>query len=173
MEANTAYPSDFTDITGSEWYADAVGCMTQLGIVSGCSDGTFGGDKLITRAEFAVIISRFDTLLWDAENTFTDIPDRYWAKNYIASVALRGWASGCTDGIFRPEISITRAEVVIIVNRMPNRICDTNFIASNAGAIKRFSDLNTDHWAYCRICEAPNTHDYERGNNTEIWTALQ
>ena len=51
MEANTAYPSDFTDITGSEWYADAVGCMTQLGIVSGCSDGTFGGDKLITRAE--------------------------------------------------------------------------------------------------------------------------
>ncbi len=173
MDVDKTYSSSFSDISGTEWYANAVGYMERFGIISGYTDGTFGGNKHITRAEFAVIASRFDALLPDSENTFSDVSDNYWARDYIVSAASKGWVTGYSDGSFRPESGITRAEVVTIVNRMLNRQCDMAFVSNNADKIKSYTDLTPAHWAYGQICEASNAHDYTKNASGEVWTALQ
>ena len=89
MDQTKTYASSFSDITGAQWYANAVGYMEQYHIVSGYPDGTFAGDKPITRAEFAIIASRFDELAQDAVNTFTDVEDHHWAAKYIASASKK------------------------------------------------------------------------------------
>ena len=55
--------SSFADITENDWYAKYVECAKTLGIVNGLPDGTFGGDKLVTRREAFVMVQRFVRLL--------------------------------------------------------------------------------------------------------------
>ena len=47
------------DVKSSAWYADAVGALSELGIVEGYEDGSFRPDDEISRAEFVAMISRF------------------------------------------------------------------------------------------------------------------
>lgn len=49
--------------------------------------------------------------------TFTDIADDYWAKDYIAKMANRGYAKGYDDGTFKPEGKMTAAETLLFCAR--------------------------------------------------------
>jgi hypothetical protein len=145
--------------------------MEQYGIIEGYEDGTFRPENSITRAEFAVIASKFDKLSDTEENVFSDVDDDYWATPYILLAHSNGWINGYEDGTFRPLNSITRAEVVSIVNRMLERSCDSEFVAENAENIVNYSDISDQHWAYLDILEASNAHLYEK-NPDEVWTEL-
>lgn len=48
----------FSDITGSEWFADAVQAAKEQGIIGGYPDGSFQPNKAITRAEACSIVNR-------------------------------------------------------------------------------------------------------------------
>ncbi|MEG1578064.1 MAG: S-layer homology domain-containing protein, partial [Oscillospiraceae bacterium] len=174
MDLEKSYSCSFRDITGGEWYANAVGYMERFGIISGYLDGTFGGNKPISRAEFAAISTRFDALLLDKPNPFSDVAATHWARDYIASAADKGWITGYTDGTFRPENHITRAEVVTIVNHMLNRKADVAFVNAHKDAVK-YSDLQNDQdWFYYNIAEASIGHKYERSaDGAELWTSIQ
>jgi hypothetical protein len=50
--------NDFSDVAARHWAYDAVSQLQQAGLVDGYSDGTFRGDKALTRYEFAVVIAR-------------------------------------------------------------------------------------------------------------------
>lgn len=47
---------------------------------------------------------------------FTDVPETYWAYGVISAAKRAGVMTGYSDGTFRPEQAITRAEVASIVN---------------------------------------------------------
>ena len=83
------------------------------------------------------------------------------------------YMNGYTDGTFRPDATITRAEVTTIVNRMLSRSADESFIDEHADEIRQFTDLNDSYWGYYNIMEAANAHDFTTENNTETWTALR
>ena len=51
----------FTDVY-LHWAKDDILMMSELGIVKGYEDGTFRPENGITRAEFATMISRFETI---------------------------------------------------------------------------------------------------------------
>ena len=53
-----AYDGRFTDIAGSEWYADAVAGAAYYGLIDGYGDGTFRPGANITRAEACTIVNR-------------------------------------------------------------------------------------------------------------------
>ncbi|WP_313527512.1 S-layer homology domain-containing protein [Anaerotignum sp.] len=173
MEDGVSYSNSFTDISENAWYANAVGYMEQYEIVSGYPDGTFGGDKLISRAEFAVIASRFDSLTTGMEHHFLDVPKTHWARDYIAFATYKGWIHGYPDNTFRPEGHITRAEVATVINQMLERSADVNYVNANFSSMKSYSDLTKVHWAYYGICEASNDHQYTNTGKTETWTALK
>lgn len=77
-----------------------------------------------------------------------------------------GWIGGYSDGTFRPNKAITRAEVVTIVNRMLNRSFDAAVAASR---VTRFADVPTSHWAYQNISEATTAHYHTERNGLEHW----
>lgn len=49
----------FKDVPAEHWAAVAIGVLYQLGILTGYPDGTFGGNRALTRYEFAVGLQRF------------------------------------------------------------------------------------------------------------------
>ena len=51
-------PPPFPDVPEGHWAYDAVSNLKELGIVNGYSDGSFNGDKFVTRYELAVVLSR-------------------------------------------------------------------------------------------------------------------
>jgi predicted outer membrane repeat protein len=171
MDSDSDYTVSFPDVDADAWYKSQVGFMEQYGIIEGYEDGTFRPENPITRAEFAVIASKFDKLSDTEENAFSDVDDDYWATPYILLAHSNGWINGYEDGTFRPLNSITRAEVVSIVNRMLERSCDSEFVAENAENIVNYSDISDQHWAYLDILEASNAHLYEK-NPDEVWTEL-
>ena len=167
-EAST---SRFAD-ANSNWAAKEIATLTSAGIIEGYEDGTFRPDASITRAEYAAIASRFDKLE-SGTMRFSDVPSTHWAYSAIASAAEKGWINGYSDGTFRPDNNITRAEAVTLTNAVLNRICDEEFVAEHIDEVLTFNDLPSTHWAYGAIMEAANAHDYEGADGIEHWTALK
>ncbi len=172
MDDEMTYTATFTDITGDEWYANAIGYLQQFDIVGGYVDGTFRPNQPITRAEFATIASRFETFVKSDTNNFSDVADDYWALPYINSVAEQGFVNGYPDGTFKPMQNITRAEAVTVVNNMLERTADEAFIADNMAELTTFVDVDSEHWAYYQILEASNGHEHAMSEGKETWTEL-
>jgi hypothetical protein len=56
--AAPAFANPFTDVPAKHWAYDAVNKLAQAGIVDGYGDGSFRGDKTITRYEMAQIVAK-------------------------------------------------------------------------------------------------------------------
>ena len=48
----------FPDVPSNHWAYEAVSDLSRRGLVEGYPDGTFGGDRMMTRYEFAQIVYR-------------------------------------------------------------------------------------------------------------------
>ncbi|MGE5417766.1 MAG: S-layer homology domain-containing protein, partial [Acidobacteriota bacterium] len=73
--------------------------------------------------------------------SFTDVPNDYWAKDAIKAMVDRGILSGYTDGSFKPDQEITRAEfarIMVVSLRLPLK----------TSAKASFQDVSTSSWAY-------------------------
>ncbi|MFD0586638.1 chitobiase/beta-hexosaminidase C-terminal domain-containing protein [Paenibacillus sp. GCM10027627] len=135
----------FSDVGASE--REAVAFFASAGIIDGYPNGTFGGGKGVSRAEFTVILSRILNLELknDGKPLFKDVA-AHWAKNYINAFAASKYVKGFPDGSFRPEDEISRAEAVAVINRI------IGAKPQSEGA--KFTDLTPDHWAYGEIMAA-------------------
>lgn len=164
-----AYEAPFPDVAPDRWSAKHIATLAQGGILTGYPDGTFGPENYITRAELAVIASRFDELTPLDEDRFSDVKG-HWAEQYINSAAAKGWVEGYPDGTFQPDNYITRAEFVTLVNRILNRKVRAENILPEA---KQFPDLLPDSWYYEAMQEAVNSHLYEREEDDyEKWLEI-
>lgn len=142
----------FKDVSTGTWYNSAVSALTANGIVNGYSDGTFRPEKAVTRAEFLVLALRFSrTPTETAGKYFSDVPVSHWAANYIQTAVRNGFISGYSDGSFRPDIQITRAEAVTMLNRITGR--NQCVMSDN---INSFVDVSIEFWAYQDIMLAAN-----------------
>ena len=169
MEANKTYPNTFHDVPKDFWAANYIGYVQQFGIISGYADGSFRPNAPVTRAEFAVIASRFEKLTEGGKH-FTDVPSAHWAAKYIDFAATRGWVTGYADGTFKPENPITRAEVAAVTCRLLERSADQGYIRSHLNELRTFADLTEDHWAYWYAMETANGHDYVKSGSSESWS---
>lgn len=171
----TAARTKFSDVPANSWYSGYVKYLTGYGIAYGCGDNRFDPDRAITRAEFTAMAVRFfdaygegaDELM-EKYSGFDDVSSGYWAAEYIKDAALHGWIFGYGDGTFRGERSITRAEVVAIVNRLLGRTADREYIAGNIRRLNTFTDMDKGHWAYYDVMEAANSHKADM-TDTEEW----
>lgn len=169
IEADKTYTNTFNDVPGNHWAADYIGYMQQFGIITGYPDGSFRPDAPVARAEFAAIASRFEKLT-EGTKSFADVPADYWAAKYINFAATRGWVTGYTDGTFRPENPIARAEVAAVTCRLLERTADQDYIRSHPELLRTFRDMAESHWAYWYVMEAANGHDYTRTESGETWS---
>lgn len=159
----------FSDVTASQWANTHIATLAKGGIIKGHLDGTYKPAKYISRAELAVIASRFDNLSDSESDKFTDI-EGHWANSYINSAAERGWVKGYTDGTFKPNQYITRAEFVTLVNNVLERRVRRSDILPGA---RQFPDLPENEWYYEAMMEAVNSHYFERlEDDYERWTEI-
>ena len=118
--------------------------------IKGYPNGSFKPNATITRAEAASIFYR---LLTDTTrrtystsyNTFKDVPSKAWYNTAVSTMATLGIVNGGSDGRFRPNDPITRAEIAAMIAR-----CDGN---SYGSAYTNFSDVK-GHWAANYIARA-------------------
>ena len=169
MAADQIYSNTFSDVAKSHWAANYIGYMQQFGIITGYADGSFRPDTSVTRAEFAAIASRFERLT-EGTKSFSDVPSSHWAAKYINFAATRGWVNGYADGTFRPNNSITRAEVAAVTCRLLERNADQSYIRSHLSELRAFTDVSESHWAYWYTMEAANGHDYTKSGSSETWS---
>ena len=163
--------NDFSDVPAGQWYTVAVSTLANVGAITGCGDGTFQPSKAISRAEFVTILTGIY-----GENTSKGMPfsdvGRSWYYDAVATAYANGWVSGYTDGTFRPDQTITRAEAVVILNSVLGRGGDLSFVQANAQAALHFTDITPGAWYYADVIEASMGHTYTELAGIERWTAL-
>lgn len=107
---------------GSGCYA-AVERLTELGIVSGYSDGSYWPDATLTRAEFAKLVicmidKETEAISTGYASSFSDVGQGEWYVPYVNYAANTGIVTGYADGSFGPDKSISYAEAATIILRI-------------------------------------------------------
>ena len=164
LEKETAEPEQFsyTDVANNRWSYRWVEAASKEGYMVGYNGGVFKPESAITRAEMATALSRIAAkeglIMTSSTKTFSDVADGKWYSSYIRQAVQYGLISGYTDGTFRPEQYITRAETVTMINRMLGRNYETATELHSMAC--PFPDVSQSNWAYGNIMEAAITHKH-------------
>ena len=121
----------------------ALNTTEHMQYMNGYTDGTFRPDATITRAEACKLLTG---LLVEksggTDYTFIDVPTDVWYTDAVNEMTGFSLVNGYTDGTFRPNATITRAEFVTILTRFPH---------NDIGTEKSFADVPATHWAYSAV----------------------
>ena len=148
----------FTDVAQSDPYYADIQAVSGLGVMGGYADGTFRSEEPVTRAELLAALCRLKGVGQIQANAFPDVTAEHWSLGAVAAATTEGWISGYEDGDFRPDLPVTRAETVVMVNRAcgrtPNRdaidlVCETS----------PYIDVSKDYWAFYDIVDVAYSSD--------------
>ncbi|CAM4203611.1 S-layer homology domain-containing protein [Saccharibacillus endophyticus] len=150
---------DFADTEG-HWADKPIRTFIRLQLINGYQDGTFKPNHSVTRAEFAAILNRsFDIRAGNANTALKDI-ENHWAKEEIGNLVSTGVIKGYSDDSFKPNQTITREEMMVMLSRIVN--------LDNAAKDRekvRFNDLN-DSYAAAEIVAGAQA-GIVKGNGTD------
>ena len=110
--------------------------------IVGYEDGEVKPNNNITRAEVATIFFRLLTddaraYYWSTDSGFSDVKPGDWYNNAVSTMVNAGILNGYSDGTFKPNANITRAEFATIAAR---------FLSNSYSLNDRFYDTE-GHWA--------------------------
>ena len=170
--------SSFTDVKAGAWYNNSIATLEKAGvIVDTAKGGAFRPNEAITRAELAAMLAQFSDAKPVKGVKFSDVPAEHWAYEAIAIAAKMGWIEGYPNGTFRPDATITRAEMMTLVNRALERVPSDEDHLLSKRVMLTFPDCKSGDWFYIAVQEATNSHTYERAatekNGDEQWIALR
>ncbi|SFB46430.1 mannan endo-1,4-beta-mannosidase [Cohnella sp. OV330] len=111
----------FSDVRESSWYADALSIAREAGYYEGFPGNRAQAENAISRQDAVTLLARVFSLAASggasATASFSDgAKIQAYAKSAVD--ALSGVLSGYQDGTFRPNDSITRAEVVTLIDKL-------------------------------------------------------
>lgn len=162
----------FADVDAFKWYNTYISTLANAGVIVDSANGYFRPDEAITRAELAAMIAQFAKVDLTKSVSFNDVLANHWASKEIAIAAKMGWINGYPDGSFRPDATITRAEMITMINRALNRVpsAEDHLLAG----MVTFPDCQSGQWYYLAVQEATNGHTYNRVGTAgdEQWIAL-
>ncbi|ULO09856.1 chitobiase/beta-hexosaminidase C-terminal domain-containing protein [Paenibacillus sp. 19GGS1-52] len=139
-KANSEPAVTFKDVPKDSRMAKTIELATKLGIIRGYEDGSFRANMTITRAEFATMLVKALGLTSEGDSSFKDTQD-HWATEAITTLKASGIIKGYLDGTFKPNQSISRAEIVAMLSKVIN----TTLVKSD-----RFKDVSGS-WAEYEI----------------------
>ena len=157
----------FTDIDAGRWSAQAVEYLAEQKILEGYPEGAFAPENAMTRAEFSAMVSRWLKAEEPEEiKEFPDVNSSSWAYQYIYALADLGFVQGYEDQTFRPDKTISRAEVMTVMNKILGRAPSEEYV--KAQNFNPYSDLQKNSWYYTDVIEATITHNYILDDGIEI-----
>ncbi len=148
-----AYDYAYADVARDADYYDDLAYMSRKGFITADSGNRFRPQDPMTRGEFADFVAKMNNLSGKPQTNFPDVTDETPHAAAIRLVAEKGWLKGQADGTFRPNAPMTRAEIVVALNKMQERHCATPLEGAQG-----FQDVKKSYWAYDEIMEASTTH---------------
>lgn len=140
----------YTDVEENCWYLEALDQLTLIGSINGYPDGTFLPNTKISRAEFAKMIYNTVPEEYKTEGkamSFSDVEDGAWYKEAVDFLSAEGIINGYPDGTFRPDNTITRAEMAVMIYRAAE---------TDKDVVKNFSDVKPSSWYYDAVMALAN-----------------
>lgn len=116
--------------------------------IVGYENGEFRPEGNMTRAEAAAIFARNiaerkSEDISNSKSAFTDVSAKEWYNSYISYLEKYDIIKGYSDGTFKPDEQITRAEFVTMCTRFYTMFGDVKTSNKNS-----FTDTKNNHWAY-------------------------
>ena len=159
----------YKDTKADMWYNGAINAAYREGYLLEKEGENVRPNDKITRAELAELISHIDK----KNNALAPFEDVKGHKFEAAINQAYGneRIKGYPDGTFKPDNTITRAEVATMLNKLYDRYPDKNFIDANQNLVHNYKDMSyKGHWGYYELVEAYHSHKYLRlSNNMEEW----
>ena len=125
-EPSVNYALPFTDVSGGEWYAEAVRWAAGEGIVNGVSETEFAPNAAVTREQLAAILHRYaqhkgyDVSIGESTNilSYSDFASiSEYAISAMQWVCGEGIITGVTESTLEPRGTATRAQSAAILMR--------------------------------------------------------
>ena len=162
----------YKDTKAGMWYNAAINAAFREGYLLEKEGENIRPNDKITRAELALLISHIDKKN-DKVAPFEDVKGHKF-ESAINQAYGNERIKGYPDGTFKPDNSITRAEVATMLNKLYDRYPDKNFIDANQNLVHNYKDMSyKGHWGYYELVEAYHTHKFARlANNMEEWKAI-
>ncbi|MEX2423358.1 MAG: PQQ-dependent sugar dehydrogenase [Acidimicrobiia bacterium] len=152
--AATSPGGSFIDDDGST-HEPAIEAIRTAGITEGCDPvgDRFCPTDAVTRAEMAAFVVRAvgETPLGGVPQTFQDVEPSQWYFGAVERAVALGITVGYGDGTFRPNASVTRAEMAVFVVRalgeppveqIEGVFADVASDSFSAGAVERLWELD-------------------------------
>ncbi len=109
-------PDDWFDDDDKSVHDEAIDSIAEAGITKGFPNGTFRPDQAVTRGQMASFLTRALDLPPSPDDWFDD-DDNSVHDEAIDSIAEAGITTGFSDGTFRPEEPVTRAQMASFLDR--------------------------------------------------------
>lgn len=107
----------FKDVDEDHPYYEAVAALAARQVVKGTDQARFEPERLISRAEFIVMLARTLQLPSAKTSPFMDVKEGQWYADALAAAYQAGMVQGKGDGSFMPDKAITRKEIQLIMQR--------------------------------------------------------
>jgi len=107
----------FSDIPDGAWYEDPVADVYDRGIMTGMTDLLFGPEAQVTRAQLVTVLWRLEGQPMGVEHAgFPDVDMGSWYGYAVDWAAAFDIVEGY-DGLFHPEVPVTREQMAAILYR--------------------------------------------------------
>ena len=148
-------PLVFSDLPDDHWGKPYIDSLTALGILNGFPDGSYAPDRPMTRAELAVQVAQaFDLESTLPAETFTDVPEGYWAASTIEEAVTTGFMKGYPNSVFQPDQTVPRVQVLVTLATgltLPDASTPEN-------TLQQYNDQTAiPEWARTKVASAVNS----------------
>lgn len=110
----------FVDVAQGDWYESAVEYAYTSGLFSGTSADAFSPNLPMNRAMLVTVMYRLagspEDELNSAQASFWDVAPDSWYAPYVRWGYVQGVTAGTGDGLFAPEQSITRQQILVMLH---------------------------------------------------------
>ncbi|WP_138754566.1 S-layer homology domain-containing protein [Paenibacillus sinopodophylli] len=123
-----------TDGSSKHWASDTLQEWVSEGLLKGDATGNLNENQSITRAEFVALVNRVFNYSDTSSQVFADVAATKWYADEFSKAFAAGIVQGDAAGLMKPNASITRAEVAVVLANA------FRLTAQNGNAYSGFSD---------------------------------
>ncbi len=117
----------FSDVSPAHWAFKYIEYAVERNVVQGYAEGDYRPELVVDRGTMAVYIARSIVDPTGEEGlasfqppiipTFTDVPAQFWSYLHVEFCVDSGVVQGYSDGLYHPEISVTRDQMAVYIAR--------------------------------------------------------
>lgn len=115
-EPTSGSESKFNDVDTTLFAYPYIEALSNMSVISGYPDQTFRPAASITRGEVAVMLYRAFDHTYKSDKFYSDIFEEAFYYEAVLALSNERVLSGYPDGLFKPNQSMTRAEVANVLH---------------------------------------------------------